>query len=277
MGIRMTDDRRSAAATGLAEDSTLLHARSIDTGLEIPAVNRHDDVQLVRTEGFPVAALLEAGCRHAKSGWWAPRRADFPFEALAPVLPRYAQRVVVPEIVDLIPATSWHASLANLLTKTSWDRLREESAAVAGGCEECGVKSGLECHEAWSYDERRGVQTLKRLRTVCASCHETFHLGLARVQGRFDLAFRRLARINRIEASEAAEYLKEVDGRVLRRSRLAWSLDLSMLSGRTLSLVGRMRQVGPCVVAGPTRAGNDVHVPLLGVKVAQATRTLTIS
>jgi hypothetical protein len=258
-------------------EDRLSEPRSVGDGLAIPHVNRHDDVQLVRAHTEDDRLLLGVGCRRAESGWWAPRARDFPFEALERVLPRYARRSVVPEIVDLIPATSWHASLANLLTKTSWDLLRNEAGEKAGGCEECGVKTGIECHEAWSYDERTGVQTLVRLRALCTSCHETCHLGFARLRGRFEIAFGRLCRINRIRDDERRAYLAEIEGRFMRRSRRAWALDLGMLAGRRLSLTGTMVRVDEDVVAGPTRGGGVVEVPLLGVTLEQAKRTLRIS
>ena len=258
-------------------EDRLSEARSVEDGFGIPHVNRHDDVQLVRSHTEDEGVLLGVGCRRTDSGWWAPRTRDFPFEALERVLPRYAWESVVPEIVDLIPATSWHASLANLLTKTSWDLLRTEAAHAADGCEECGVKTGIECHEAWTYDERTGVQTLKRLRALCTSCHETCHLGFARVRGRFEIAFGRLCRINRIRDDERKAYLTEIEGRFMRRSRRAWALDLGMLAGRTLSLTGTMVRVDEDVVAGPTRSGGMVEVPLIGVTLEQAKRTLRIS
>lgn len=251
-------------------EDRLVEPRSVEDGLSIPNVNRHDDVQLVRTHTEDEGLLLGVGCRKTESGWWAPRSCDFPFEALERVLPRYARRSIVPEIVDLIPASSWHASLANLLTRSSWDMLRKETAHAAGGCEECGVKTGIECHESWSYDERTGVQTLKRLRALCSPCHETCHLGFARMRGRFDVAFGRLCRINRIAPDERVAYLKEIEGRFLRRSKRAWALDLGRLSGRRLGLIGSMRSVGDGVLVGPSRSGPEVELLLLGLDVVEA-------
>ena len=281
--MHIKEERSEASVDGVRSmwidpdwEDRLSGPRIVADGFGIPNVNRHDDVQLVRTHTEDERLLLGVGCRRSESGWWAPRSIDFPFEQLERVLPRYARRGLVPEIVDLIPATSWHASLANLLTKTSWDLLRNEAAESVGGCEECGVRRGIECHEAWTYDERTGVQRLRRLRPLCTSCHETCHLGFARMRGRFDVAFGRLCRINRIGDDERRAYLTEIEGRFARRSRRSWALDLGMLAGRRLSLIGRMEFVEEGVVAGPTRSGGMVEVPLVGVDIGRRGRGLVI-
>jgi hypothetical protein len=54
---------------------------------------------------------------------------------------------------ELIPETSWGASLANLLTTSSWAALRnqviEQNHRV---CELCGLQiNALEAHEVWEY------------------------------------------------------------------------------------------------------------------------------
>lgn len=224
--------------------------RSIADATGIPRLNRYDDVQLVgvREEDEPIVRGL--GARRTKVGWWVARSRDLDLDALDPFLPRYARRDVVPLIVDLIPSTTWHASLANVLVKSCWDDLRAEAAAEAGGCEECGVSSGLECHERWAYDPSHMVQRLVGFETLCGSCHETRHLGFASVRGRFDQVFGRLCVANRILPHEREGYYAIIVGRFRARSTSHWDLDLSMLSGRGSRMKKAVTHRGEGILAG---------------------------
>src|SRR5690606_23658509 len=135
-------------------------------------------------------------------GWYITREARVLLEPLDPFLPQIARKRIVPNVVDLIPETSWCASLANLLTAKAWGLLRDATLSAAGGCEDCGSADNLECHEVWSYDEAKGVQKLEALKAVCSACHETYHLGLASTRNRYSIAFARLVLINRIAKHE---------------------------------------------------------------------------
>lgn len=129
---------------------------------------------------------------------------------------------------DLIPSSSWGSSLANLLTKKSWDTLRhpliEKNNHV---CQLCGCKKKvLDVHEVWSYDFPKqedldqasanenitafGLQTLQGLMTICKKCHECFHLGLALVNGRLDIALERLAGLNCWDGEQVNDYYHTV-------------------------------------------------------------------
>lgn len=151
---------------------------------------------------------------------------------------------------DMIPSTSWGSSLANLLTKKSWDSLRHPIIERNHGtCEYCGdyVGPSLEIHELWGYsqppsddflanlDEGQtyfGRQTLEGLAGVCKSCHACFHLGLANVQGRLDRVLYRMSQINGWSEAQMEEYLRAVSNRHEWLSEIYWSLDLSWLHGR---------------------------------------------
>jgi hypothetical protein len=112
---------------------------------------------------------------------------------------------------DLIPSTSWGSSLANLLTKQSWDCLRipliQKNHSV---CELCGKSfNTLDVHEVWNYEfppenewEQRnestvfGTQKLAGLMAICRDCHRCFHLGMAKVDGVLEPTLKRLAALN---------------------------------------------------------------------------------
>src|SRR3546814_17266667 len=87
-------------------------------------------------------------------------------EPLDPFLPQFARRSIVPNVVDLIPETSWCSSLANMLSTRSWKLLRDVVIARVGGCEDCGSRANTECHELWSYDEDLAVQKRSEERRV---------------------------------------------------------------------------------------------------------------
>lgn len=142
-------------------------------------------------------------------------------------LPRVAQDLIVPEIVDLIPAGSWFASLANLLVGSSWKALKDPLIRAAGACEECGDTRRLEGHEKWSYDPGSRIQTLMTVRCLCSRCHAMQHLGRANIVGNFGGVFRRLCLVNRIERDEKEAYLSAIFSLFEQRSAIEWSLDVS--------------------------------------------------
>jgi len=157
------------------------------------------------------------------------------FQEFAPLL---ARRRFVPMLVDMIPTSSFGASLKNLLTDDCWKSLRKASFSPAGYvCEVCGEANGpVECHEVWSYVDGKGrdgweTQTLKDLLCLCADCHEMFHPGLAGLRGRGRTAAERLKAVNEWSETEwqTARAHMETVHRV--RSKRRWKLDLSAVSG----------------------------------------------
>lgn len=147
---------------------------------------------------------------------------------------------------DMIPSTSWGSSLYNLLTKSSWDKLRhpliENNSNV---CELCGLKHRvMDVHEIWSYsipevsDHRigrgvfprhAGIQKLNGLMTLCHECHKCFHLGKAGIDGEFESVTNRLAAINNWGSDQLENYLSMVDKRWKLLSKFNWVLDFSSL------------------------------------------------
>ena len=88
----------------------------------------------------------------------------------------------------------WCGSLANVLTPTSWRRIKATYIEAAGGrCRICGEiapkdpvrkvrgNKTIEAHEIWSYHDARdggpGIQRLDDILALCGSCHMMFHLG----------------------------------------------------------------------------------------------------
>lgn len=212
-------------------------------------------VNLIGMSSAEAQAQARAGGASAgRYGWWVERRDPFPFDQLDDLLPRMARRVLVPQVVDLIPSSSWFASLANMLVASSWSSLRDPVIRGHGGCEECGVRSGLEGHETWSYDDVLGRQTLIGIRSLCFQCHETQHLGRANVNGRFERVFDRLCRMNRLEAWERPSFHDEIVKRWETRSKREWDLDLVVDDDMILELKSSIIYGGDNWIVQPANA-----------------------
>lgn len=235
-------------------------------------------VELVRMSSRgAVDAAVAAGASDGPKGWTVPRADPFPFDALSRLLPRMAHRSIVPEVVDLIPASSWFASLANMLVGSSWARLRDPVIAWQGGCQECGMRSGTEGHETWSYDEAIGRQTLRGIRALCFQCHETQHLGRANVNGRFDRVFDRLCRMNRLEDRERPGYRDLVFDLWSARSSREWELDLSVSGDMTLELKSSILYAGDNWVVQPATANRgEVASRIVNAEVLSDGRRLVV-
>ena len=225
-----------------AESREILHG-----GL-IPRLFPYDRVPLVKVNAFPPERLKQLGAINGKGGWYVKADIGLDIDLLKPILPRFAHRAIVPELPDLIPQTSWNASLANMLVESSWKKLTTFVLGGWGGCAECGTSVHLECHELWTYHASAGpldnpLQRLERLRCLCRDCHLGQHLGLAEVQGRFDRAASRLATINRITDDEFEEYFSKIIVRWQTRSQFRWDLDLSRIASYCLYLKGSCEQL----------------------------------
>jgi len=156
-----------------------------------------------------------------------PIRNPFPFDELSSRLPRIAQREIMIEQVKLIPSSSWSASLANILSLSSWNALRDHFIDSRRACEECGDPFRLEAHELWSYDVSSRIQTLQSIRCLCKDCHATQHLGFANITGKISSVFDRLCKINRIHDEERESYLVSIFEDFESRSKIEWAVDIS--------------------------------------------------
>jgi hypothetical protein len=198
---------------------------------------------------LPVTAQLpswlkSAGAAQDERGVFVRQGAAINLSALDPLLPFAARQTITPVLGDLIPATSWGSSLANLLTKASWDELRQRAFRKTGfRCETCGTDKNLECHELWEYHEPLpeyleknacGLQRLIRLMALCADCHETHHLGLANLRGRGEQVSDRIRACNRWTTDELEQYCALLEERYTRRCEYTWLLDVSCVASARL-------------------------------------------
>ncbi len=167
-------------------------------------------------------------------------RADL--DRLRAFVPFIAKPLIRPMQIEPIPSTSWGSTLANLLTKTAWDRLRLRATHhFAHLCQICGEGShnAIEVHELWTYEmpKRRwdpGVQRLVGLLSVCGRCHRCFHPGFASLMGRGAEAVERIGLVNRWTRAETEDYLEWASAVWRQRSEVPWSLDLGFIDGEEL-------------------------------------------
>jgi hypothetical protein len=94
----------------------------------------------------------------------------------------------------------------------------------------------LEAHERWAYDERSGVQVLRRLICLCSPCHLSTHMGYANVTGRGDQALSHLHEVTGMTQSDARSHVDAAGAVWAARSRRSWELDLSMLTAVGITL-----------------------------------------
>jgi hypothetical protein len=195
---------------------------------------------------------------------------------------------MAPVLPDLLPATSWGSSLANLLTKTSWDALRLPAIKAAGhACQLCNVRTGiLECHEIWAYslppptapEGALGVQRLLGLAALCRSCHALFHMDYARMTGSFDAVNARLMDVNQWSEAEFAAYDADQERKGHLRSTRCWILDLSLVGGGApLAINGRWSLAENGSLTGPIGpSGRPAFTVLLGVSYVISGRLMPV-
>ncbi|MCY9783131.1 DUF5710 domain-containing protein [Nocardiopsis sp. EMB25] len=175
--------------------------------------------------------------------WYAPRPGIAGLE-------RWSARPDIPDLlpgedrslgsglfVDLVPSTCWFTNVRSCVSQRDWERLRRMVVDRAGQvCEICGAAADrearrwLEVHERWTFDERCGTQTLRRLICVCTPCHTVTHFGLAQVKGIAAEAMAHLIAVTGASPEAAQRHVREAFVLWERRSGVVWELDLGMLT-----------------------------------------------
>lgn len=135
--------------------------------------------------------------------------------------------------IELVPHSCWYSNVRSNVTTTTWRRLQNIVFKAANQtCEICGQtgsKHPLECHEIWSYDDHRCIQSLTRLIALCPRCHEVKHIGFAIQRGRLQHALKWFCEVNGTTPSDAVAYIQHQLKVTEIRGQFAWTLDLSLL------------------------------------------------
>jgi hypothetical protein len=209
----------------------------------------------------PFADKDEAKQRGAR--WDAKARRWYASSANAEALSRWAAKPPIPDLlpgedrslgsglfVDLVPSSCWFTNVRSCVVPADWERLRRMIIARADHkCEVCkaepnpSAKVWLEAHERWTFDAGKRVQRLGRLICLCTPCHTVTHYGLASVRGREDEAFAHLVAVTGMTDAQARRQVDDAIQLWQARSRVTWSLDLSMLTDAGIT-------VAPPPVAG---------------------------
>ena len=138
--------------------------------------------------------------------------------------------------IELVPTTCWYSNVRSNVLPQTWDRLQNLHFAAAGyRCEICGGRGHshpVELHEIWHYDDRRCIQQLHHLATLCPRCHQVKHIGLAIHSQAARHAIQWLAAVNQIDNKQAVEYVLRCLQEHQIRSQFEWRLDLSLLKNK---------------------------------------------
>ena len=137
--------------------------------------------------------------------------------------------------IELIPESSWHISLANLLPRLAWDRLRRETYRRSNyTCVTCGATdTRINCHECWEYDDISRIQYLKSLQALCDKCHNIKHWGRTVVlvhEGKLPETYlleltKHFCSVNSCTTEEFLAYKVEVGNLWQERSRHKYKVD----------------------------------------------------
>ena len=135
--------------------------------------------------------------------------------------------------IELVPSTSFYNNLRSTLPKSQWDILRRASYRGADYvCEICGGKGErhpVECHEIWEYNDKRHIQKLIGLISLCPKCHACKHIGLSQIRGLEEECIEHLMLINGINKHQAKNMILDAFEKWAKRSQHIWKIDLSWL------------------------------------------------
>jgi hypothetical protein len=131
---------------------------------------------------------------------------------------------------ELIPYPMHYKNVRAVLSDKMWKELAKSVYKSSNyKCDICGFKGALECHEVWNFDNRRFIQKLVGLTTLCHRCHQVKHIGLARKMGYFMNAIRHMAKVNGISNRKAKRLVGYAEVEV-KKHREEYDLDLTYLN-----------------------------------------------
>lgn len=136
--------------------------------------------------------------------------------------------------IELVPETLWFRNLRSELSPEMWNLIKKASGKQYGW--RCAICSGrgkshwVECHEIWSYDDVRRVQTLAGVISLCPDCHKVKHYGFACSQGKEAEVFAHFCRINDLSEETGVVLVREYFSQWTERSRHEdWTVDFSWI------------------------------------------------
>ena len=125
--------------------------------------------------------------------------------------------------IEPIPYCSRRASLANLLPRSQWDRIRRYVYRKAGHrCKICGREGRMYCHEIWQFNEHTGYQYLMGFECLCKDCHKTKHYFFTRALQQQAMLFKHFLTVNRVTRQQGIDHLMNVYRRQRRLNQRQW-------------------------------------------------------
>jgi len=135
--------------------------------------------------------------------------------------------------IQLVPSSSWLNNVRHILTQSQWDIIKKsvysEAWYVCQICGGVGPNHPIENHEIWSYDDETLIQKLEGMIALCPNCHSVKHIGLAQLNGKFDMCLQHFMKVNSISKKKALRYIKDCFKQWEERSKKNWTLDISYL------------------------------------------------
>lgn len=151
--------------------------------------------------------------------------------------------------VDLVPSTCWFTNVRYCVDRTEWDRIRNFIYKRADyKCECCGIDTKinnirLDAHERWDYNENTFTQKLVRLIALCFYCHQSTHIGLAGIIGKYQEAFNHLQKIRNFTDIECKIHIDDAFTKHRYRSKIEWNLDLSLIENNNIKLSNKVSKI----------------------------------
>ncbi|MDF2880043.1 MAG: hypothetical protein K0R54_600 [Clostridiaceae bacterium] len=138
----------------------------------------------------------------------------------------------IPLTIELVPASNWENNVRSVC-KDKWDDIRSLIYRHSNyRCEICGgvgKEHPVEAHEEWTYDTKNKIQKLKNILALDKLCHQSKHIGLAMINGNGEVIKKHIMKINKWKKEDVDKYICEAFNIFDERSKINWTLDLSIL------------------------------------------------
>lgn len=145
--------------------------------------------------------------------------------------------------VDLIPNSCWFTNVRFCVEPSDWNKIRKKVySRINYICECCYVnciekKIPLEAHERWNYDYSTSTQKLVRLIGLCKPCHQSTHIGYAKIIGKEEEALEHLKNVRNFNLEEVKEHVDIAYAIWNERNQYEWNLDLSLITVNGYKLI----------------------------------------
>jgi len=125
--------------------------------------------------------------------------------------------------IETIPSESRFASLAKLMSRSRWNRIRRSVYRRAGfRCRICRQKGRLHCHEVWQYNEKTGCQQLLGFQALCRNCHNVKHILFAKDCRQRARLLDHFISVNQLTRQQGINYLRAAYRRQQELDQRQW-------------------------------------------------------